>query len=237
MIPDAEIEYLNTAARLLLEDLRSTAAANWLALKSSAADLAPHKLDENQYYISFLVDEPTARDLELWIWRDHENPYARLWFGIESTDRFFVTRTRDNLGLPFVNWTRGARPAGTTRLISESYRESSESYLGIDEVALIGDHEPLEQLRRRCHQFIDAVCLWWSEQAATQELERLQQLGVSARRVGQRDFSKALRHNYGGRCAITGCNTSAALQAAHISLRQGADDNSPVNGILLRADI
>ena len=60
---------------------------------------------------------------------------------------------------------------------------------------------------------------------------------MSARRVGQRDFSKALRQNYGGRCAITGCNTSAALQAAHISLRQGADDNSPVNGILLRADI
>lgn len=46
-----------------------------------------------------------------------------------------------------------------------------------------------------------------------------------------------IRRNYRSKCAVTECVTSAALQAAHIRIQLGADDNGSANGILLRADI
>jgi len=42
---------------------------------------------------------------------------------------------------------------------------------------------------------------------------------------------------YGGRCAVTGCDTPDVLQAAHIMPYLGPSTNHPTNGILLRGDI
>jgi hypothetical protein len=71
------------------------------------------------------------------------------------------------------------------------------------------------------------------------EIERLVRLGKIASRPGQKDFSVRVRKAYGGKCAITNCSTTEALQAAHIrvdeSHRRDFDDTS--NGILLRADV
>jgi HNH endonuclease len=75
-----------------------------------------------------------------------------------------------------------------------------------------------------------------SEEAA-QEIARQKILGEQATRRAQQQFSETMRINYRRRCAITGCNTSAALQAAHIRVLKDADDNRPENGILLRSDI
>lgn len=63
---------------------------------------------------------------------------------------------------------------------------------------------------------------------------RLLELGT---RPGQQAFREKLIQHYGGRCAVTGCATPAALEAAHIGTCEGRDDNSPTNGILLRSDI
>lgn len=57
------------------------------------------------------------------------------------------------------------------------------------------------------------------------------------RRRGQREFRGALLKAYAGRCAITGCETDAALEAAHIRSYLGPQTNHVTNGILLRADI
>lgn len=54
---------------------------------------------------------------------------------------------------------------------------------------------------------------------------------------GQGDFRRRLIEAYGGRCAITGCDTEAALQAAHISPYDGPATNRVTNGLLLRADV
>jgi hypothetical protein len=56
-------------------------------------------------------------------------------------------------------------------------------------------------------------------------------------REGQDDFKKNLLGIYEGRCAITGCDVPAALEAAHIIPYQGAHTNIEQNGILLRCDI
>lgn len=75
------------------------------------------------------------------------------------------------------------------------------------------------------------------DREAEQEIARQRMLGEQSTRPGQQQFSATIRKNYEGQCAITGCTTSAALQAAHIRIQKGVDDNSPENGLLLRADI
>jgi HNH endonuclease len=70
-----------------------------------------------------------------------------------------------------------------------------------------------------------------------QEIVRLKKLIEQATRPDQRAFSETIRRNYRCRCAVTECVTPAALEAAHIRVQRGVDDNSPANGILLRSDI
>ena len=56
-------------------------------------------------------------------------------------------------------------------------------------------------------------------------------------RRGQPAFRRALLAAYGGRCAVTGCDAEAALEAAHIIPYQGDATNAVANGLLLRADV
>jgi len=72
---------------------------------------------------------------------------------------------------------------------------------------------------------------------ASSEIERMMMWAERATRPGQQAFSERIRHLYRNRCAVTGCTTGSALQAAHIRVQDGVDDNNPSNGILLRADI
>ena len=57
------------------------------------------------------------------------------------------------------------------------------------------------------------------------------------RRRGQPEFRRALINAYGARCAISGCDAEAALEACHIMPYGGPETNSVSNGILLRADL
>ncbi|WOH82128.1 HNH endonuclease signature motif containing protein [Bradyrhizobium sp. BEA-2-5] len=72
---------------------------------------------------------------------------------------------------------------------------------------------------------------------ASVEIERMVAWAARAVRPGQQEFSEKVRCLYRNRCAVTGCATGSALQAAHIRVQDGVDDNSAANGILLRADI
>jgi hypothetical protein len=56
-------------------------------------------------------------------------------------------------------------------------------------------------------------------------------------RQGQAQFRDALMRAYGGRCAVTGCDSPYALEAAHIRPYRGEHTNIVSNGLLLRADI
>jgi putative restriction endonuclease len=59
---------------------------------------------------------------------------------------------------------------------------------------------------------------------------------IVARR-GQPAFRAALLEAYQGRCAVTGCDATAALEAAHLRPYRGPNSNTVTNGLLLRADI
>lgn len=56
-------------------------------------------------------------------------------------------------------------------------------------------------------------------------------------RQGQPAFRNALLSNYEGMCAVTGCQTAALLEAAHITPYRGKHANVETNGILLRSDV
>jgi predicted restriction endonuclease len=67
--------------------------------------------------------------------------------------------------------------------------------------------------------------------------EREKKLRGIVERRGQPDFRNKLIAAYGGRCAVTGCDAVAALEAAHIVPYAGPQSNHVTNGLLLRADI
>jgi len=67
--------------------------------------------------------------------------------------------------------------------------------------------------------------------------EREHRLRAIVERRGQPDFRKKLISAYNGRCAVTGCDALAALEAAHIIPYCGKESNHVSNGLLLRADI
>jgi hypothetical protein len=75
------------------------------------------------------------------------------------------------------------------------------------------------------------------ENEGQSEVSRLVTLGKIASRPNQSIFSAKVRRAYQGKCAVTGCTTSEALEAAHINITDGLDDNDLRNGILLRADV
>lgn len=70
-----------------------------------------------------------------------------------------------------------------------------------------------------------------------QEVARLKKIIEQLIRPDQARFSEKVRKIYRNRCAVTGCVTQSALEAAHIKTQKGRDGNSSSNGILLRSDI
>lgn len=56
-------------------------------------------------------------------------------------------------------------------------------------------------------------------------------------RRGQPKFRSKLMKAYSGRCAVTGYDAEAALEAAHLRPYRGPASNTLSNGLLLRADI
>ncbi len=72
---------------------------------------------------------------------------------------------------------------------------------------------------------------------ATLQDERKRWLREIVERRGQPEFRNKLLAAYQGRCAVTGCDALAALEAAHIIPYCGPKSDHTSNGLLLRADI
>lgn len=73
--------------------------------------------------------------------------------------------------------------------------------------------------------------------AASLKDERTKKLREIVERRGQPEFRNKLIAAYRSRCAVTGCDAVAALEAAHIVPYTGPESHHVTNGLLLRADI
>ncbi|MBD2363858.1 HNH endonuclease [Anabaena minutissima FACHB-250] len=70
------------------------------------------------------------------------------------------------------------------------------------------------------------------------DVEACKKITVSiARRQGQQKFRQSLLDAYSSKCAITNFDAEVALEAAHIIPYIETENNSPSNGLLLRADL
>lgn len=76
-----------------------------------------------------------------------------------------------------------------------------------------------------------------AEAINSEEDGRVRELRSVVLRRGQRKFRDALLKAYGNKCAITGCDLTDVLEAAHIIPYRGDNTHRLDNGLLLRADI
>jgi hypothetical protein len=66
---------------------------------------------------------------------------------------------------------------------------------------------------------------------------KLRRVATVSARGSQGKFRAAVRAAYGDRCAISGCDISEALEAAHIDPYENPSQHHPGNGLLLRRDL
>ncbi|MEU7994048.1 HNH endonuclease [Micromonospora sp. NPDC049060] len=118
--------------------------------------------------------------------------------------------------------------------LTRHLRSNEENLPGVPTGSVRGVRGMSATERARLVDALEAVGA--PEPDALPEGRRRRLVEVTARQ-GQADFRRRLLEAYGGRCAITGCDTGAALQAAHISPYDGPATNRVTNGLLLRADV
>lgn len=109
----------------------------------------------------------------------------------------------------------------------------------IDEVRqFITTAGQLPQIRARM-QGHGRICfdLTQDESAESISIDHANRLAQVERRRGQPAFRRNLLQAYGNRCAVTGCDVEALLEAAHIIPHCQGSNYAPSNGLLLRADI
>ncbi|MBR0852151.1 HNH endonuclease [Bradyrhizobium diazoefficiens] len=150
-----------------------------------------------------------------------QKPLLRFQGGRSLTERFFF---RGELRIPefgFLERIRRNRPNKTLELRDRDISDIHSAIVQLD----AGFYPTVETAPHRC----------WLD--ANNETARIARLTEVWSRPAQRAFSAHIRQIYHNRCAVTGCTTPAALQAAHIRTLDGSDANSPTNGILLRADL
>ena len=95
---------------------------------------------------------------------------------------------------------------------------------------------------RRAHAKIGAIVESHEQSDVGESFETLEDsrdraIASIVRRRGQPAFRRALIEAYGGRCAISGCDAEAALEACHIRPYMGPQTNTLSNGLLLRSDL
>ena len=86
-------------------------------------------------------------------------------------------------------------------------------------------------------EFNENAISYEEEDYESSEVGRDRIVASVVRRRGQPEFRRRLIEAYGGRCASSGCDAEAALEACHIRPYMGPKTNTLSNGILLRADL
>lgn len=139
-----------------------------------------------------------------------------------------ISHVLDQAGKP---WLPGLLPASK---VGAKVEPKLAKLLGLSGETLTSVSGPTRGL---LEQEVKAAEASGSFSPADEVDERQRVLAAIVRRRGQPAFRKALLDAYGGCCAMTGCDATDALEAAHIVPYRNASSNAVPNGLLLRADI
>lgn len=171
---------------------------------------------------------------EVWIWTHEYSTHGGGW-GL--TARASVSGTRNAggfLAVQIENVERLLHPFGFLDLEKEP---DSKTFLGAMHARR--DHRAW-LLDGQAHQELLAVIAMReaeTPQDATEELLK-RRLNWQKQRPAQGKFRQALLQEYDNKCALSGCSTSQALEAAHVLPHDGSTIRDQVsNGLLLRRDL
>lgn len=129
------------------------------------------------------------------------------------------------------DWLPGLRPAANVGTRVEALLAKLLSHSTTAASLVSG---PTKELLEREAKLAEASGSFSPSDAAD---DRRRVLASIVRRRGQAAFRSALLQAYGGRCAMTGCDVTDALEAAHIHPYFGQASNVVSNGLLLRSDV
>ncbi|EPX81146.1 HNH endonuclease [Litoreibacter arenae] len=190
---------------------------------------------------------------ELWIWTHEDDEFGRGW-GLTAKATAGPQRKQDNfIAITLRDVERLPRPFGLrdlgdgetgSRLLNhtrahrhhQAYLIEDDDYADFRKVVDAKSHELPEDIRQSYAQ-------GWEREVLTHKddlLAGLQDRKTSTQkaRSGQAQFRDALMKRYMGRCVITRCAISEALEAAHIMPHTGDPKwDHPDNGMLLRRDL
>jgi hypothetical protein len=124
------------------------------------------------------------------------------------------------LRIPQLGWMRDRNPGFSDWLGNEPIRVTVEGQVS-DDITKLADKVASDG--------------YFAPSSLDDNRER--KLREIVQRRGQPEFRKTLMTAYGGKCAVTGCDAIAALEAAHLVPYMGPQANDVRNGLLLRADI
>ena len=225
-------EFVNLAPVVSLEDCLST-AGRYFTIKAATAELERNTLNLSERPIVKMMGQELSLGDRVFVWNLDENK------GIEWYGRVVHLDNRDSnsyrIGLQELR--RATKKFGTAEL---------DSCLDSEEPRKRGLYQKLKSYSLRgirrmsddeAQELLSLFGIGATERDGENEVARLIRLGKISSRPNQSAFSSQLRDVYGSRCAITGCSVAEALEAAHIKVAKGVDDNELSNGILLRADI
>ncbi|HCD6623108.1 TPA: HNH endonuclease [Pseudomonas aeruginosa] len=166
------------------------------------------------------------------VYRDLAKRYARTEKSFEYRMQN-ISAVLDELGMP---WLPGLKPAVNvgSEMKARLVRLLGAEALGATSVSVDLVAQRSAQGLRTAGQVAESAGAF-DPMSVEDARERV--YASIVRRRGQATFRKQLLEAYGGSCAISGCEVTEILEAAHIHPYKGAHTHSVSNGLLLRADL
>jgi len=180
-----------------------------------------------------LKDGEVKRDLEIF----PENQRIHKWTESPDLGRYFREFPLDDLELQVLGKAREvdhrakSEKKNSAKAITSSEEEDEE------EENELSEPNYYNVFKRE----MDELAIQLNDEGVFSPTEiadsRVRVLASIVRRRGQPAFRGNLLEAYNRRCAITGCEVEAVLEAAHIVPYKGEETNCIENGLLLRADL
>lgn len=245
-----KIHELSSAQKWFLDHANQT--ISWSIISETRPRIATqakgiYKPAENEYALSvketlkgpYPDKEPVYRKDGSWLYEYYQENPDPLQRDNEYTNRALMACIQDGIPVGVMIQTK-PKPGAEYKILGLAYVTGwDEGYFYLESYDETHEFQPgpkaeIEQFTRTCEQVEEKT---GSYDPSVIPDSRKKVIGTIVQRRGQAKFREQLIKSYKGQCAITGCDVTSALEAAHITPYKGSDSNTIHNGLLLRADV